>query len=78
MFSSTGSPYDDHTDRQRLEELRLAHRLLVYPTIWRSLLLLTSRVWDPAHDARQWLVIRRHESAAAFWLHHQTKRLWRN
>ncbi|MBN2550021.1 MAG: GNAT family N-acetyltransferase [Anaerolineales bacterium] len=52
-------PYDDQASRERLVELLLAHRLgsslLVYPTIWRSLLLLTSRVWEPALDARQWL-----------------------
>lgn len=46
-------------DRQSLVDLLLSYRLAagveLYPTIWRSLLLLTSRVWQPEQDARLWL-----------------------
>jgi ribosomal protein S18 acetylase RimI-like enzyme len=45
-------------DRQRLVELLLAYRTVtdvrLYPTIWRVLLLLSSRVWSPEKDARLW------------------------
>ena len=45
-------------DRQRLVDLLLAYRaatdVRLYPTIWRVLLLLTSRVWTPEKDVRLW------------------------
>jgi mycothiol synthase len=47
-----------HQDQDALIELWLAHRIAssveVYPTIWRSRLLLSSRVWDPEHDTHIW------------------------
>jgi ribosomal protein S18 acetylase RimI-like enzyme len=48
----------DEVDRKKLAELVLAHRLatslLVYPTVWRVRLLLSSRVWTPEVDTRIW------------------------
>jgi len=45
-------------DQEALSELWLAHRLAtsieVYPTIWRSRLLLSSRVWDHEKDTNMW------------------------
>ena len=63
-----------HTE---LEELWLAHRLAssikVYPTIWRSRLLLSSRVWEPEHDTRIWLSAEGQISAfAMLWRRSQT------
>ena len=59
MQSISHRPCDLHADQQALIELLLAYRLasslLVYPTIWRIRLLLSSRVWEPALDTRLWL-----------------------
>jgi len=45
-------------DQQRLVDFLLAWRaaseVRLYPTIWRMRLLLSSRVWEPAKDARLW------------------------
>lgn len=45
-------------DRQRLVDLLLAYRaatdVRLYPTIWRVLSLLTSRVWEAEKDACLW------------------------
>jgi len=45
-------------DQEALTELWLAHRhatsIEVYPTIWRSRLLLSSRVWDHEKDTNLW------------------------
>lgn len=46
------------TDLDRIIEMLLAYRaatsIRAYPTTWRVRLLLTSRVWAPAQDARVW------------------------
>lgn len=48
-----------HQDLDALTKLWLAHRVVtsveIYPTIWRSRLLLSSRVWEPDRDTRVWL-----------------------
>jgi hypothetical protein len=54
----TSRPYSVQTDRMRVEDLLLAYRVATcvdsYPTIWRFRLLLSSRVWQPAHDTCIW------------------------
>jgi ribosomal protein S18 acetylase RimI-like enzyme len=58
MLPITNRPYYAQRDQDRLFELLLAYRVATsvqtYPTIWRTRLLLTSRVWDSAHDSRVW------------------------
>lgn len=58
MLQTTNRPYRVQEDQDRLLDLFLAYRVATsvqtYPTIWRTRLLLTSRVWDSARDSRVW------------------------
>ena len=45
---------DQEQISQLLVSYRLATSLCTYPTVWRLRLLLSSRVWDAAQDARIW------------------------
>lgn len=58
MLQTTNRSYRIQEDQDRLLDLLLAYRVAIsvqtYLTIWRTRLLLTSRVWDSAHDSRVW------------------------
>jgi ribosomal protein S18 acetylase RimI-like enzyme len=58
MMEVTERPYLSHQDQANLIDILLAYRMAtgvqIYPTIWRTRLLLSSRVWDSAHDSRVW------------------------
>jgi len=58
MTTYLSRPCDYHQDLEKLMpfwlDWRAASDVRLYPTIWRIRLLLTSRVWDQARDARIW------------------------
>ena len=58
MRQITNRVYNTLQDYGFLQDLFLAHRLAtsvkIYSTIWRTRLLLTSRVWDSVQDCRVW------------------------
>jgi hypothetical protein len=58
VIETFGFPSFYFTHQQRLVDLWLACRAVgdvrIYPTIWRTRLLLTSRVWAPDKDTRIW------------------------
>jgi mycothiol synthase len=58
MTNLSARPVNYAQDLAKISDLllawRLAHDLRQYPTLWRVRLFLTSRVWDPALDARLW------------------------
>lgn len=57
MENFLSRPYVEEDQTQVLDLLldyRLATTVQAYPTLWRLLLLLSSRVWEPARDVRVW------------------------
>ncbi len=56
--SNTGHPCAYSADHARVIDLLLDYRaatgVCLYPTVWRLRLLWSSRVWEPAQDARIW------------------------
>lgn len=58
MSQITNRSYKAQEDQARLIDLLLAYRVAtsvqIYSTIWRTRLLLTSRVWNPTQDCRVW------------------------